>query len=53
LRTQGEITPIESHAYLLLPSSGDALSVELWPAPQTQPLGILGCELSAVRERKS
>ena len=52
LRDQGEILPDDSHAFLLLPGTGETLSVELWPAPETQPLGILGCEISAVGDKK-
>jgi hypothetical protein len=52
LRGEGEIMPDDNHAFLLLPGTGEALSVELWPAPQTQPLGILGCEISAVGDAK-
>jgi len=53
LQDRGEITLQDNHAFLLLPAAAQPASVELWPAPQTQPLGILGCELSAVRDAKS
>ena len=38
----------EGHLLVAIATSGGPVSVELWPTPRTEPLGFLGCELSAV-----
>jgi endo-1,4-beta-xylanase len=49
-RGQGETALNDNHFILLMPvtSPGELMSVELWPTPVTETMGLLGCELSAV-----
>jgi hypothetical protein len=46
---QGKMALRNGHFFLLLPAAKEAVSVDLWPTPETQPLGIFGCDLNAVR----
>lgn len=50
LRAQGKLTLRDNHFLLIVPSStpGNPVSVELWPTPVTEPMGLLGCDLSLV-----
>ena len=49
LREQGRAALIDNHLLLRVAASkpGDLISVELWPTPLTEPMGLLGCDLSA------
>jgi hypothetical protein len=38
----------EGHLLVAIPASDGPVSVELWPTPVTEPMGFLGCELSAL-----
>lgn len=50
LREHGETALNHNHFLLLVPvtTPGEPVSVELWPTPVTEPMGLLGCDLSAV-----
>jgi hypothetical protein len=47
---QGDVPLRDGHLLLIVSvlKAGEPLSVELWPTPATQPVGIFGCDLSAV-----
>ena len=49
LRTQADAALHDGHFLLMLSPSrpGEPISVELWPSPGTEPLGIFGCDVSA------
>jgi endo-1,4-beta-xylanase len=49
-REHGEAALRENHFILLVPAAPPEglVSVELWPTPVTEPMGLLGCDLSAV-----
>jgi len=49
-RAQGHVALADDHLMLLVPAAdpGEVVSVELWPTPETEPMGFLGCDLSAV-----
>jgi hypothetical protein len=49
-RGHGEAALNDNHFILLVPVSAadDLLSVELWPTPVTEPMGLLGCDVSPV-----
>jgi hypothetical protein len=49
-REHGEAALRDNHFILLLPAArpDGPVSVELWPTPVTEPMGLLGCDLSAV-----
>jgi acetyl esterase/lipase len=49
----GEAALRENHLFLQVPAPtpGEAISVELWPTPVTEPLGFLGCDLSEASPR--
>ncbi|GEM_PF-2992595 len=53
LRTQADAALQDGHFLLMLSPSrpGEPISVELWPSPGTEPLGIFGCDVSAVEQR--
>ena len=53
LRAQDEAALHDGHFLLMLSPSrpGEPISVELWPVPGTEPLGIFGCDVSAVEQR--
>jgi len=53
LRTQADAALHDGHFLLMLSPSrpGESISVELWPSPGTEPLGIFGCDVSAVEQR--
>lgn len=48
---QGQKPLHHGHFFLLVPKAKEAVSVELWPSPETQPLGIFGCDLNKVTGR--
>jgi len=50
LREQGKMALSHNHFLLLVhpAAPGEPVSVELWPTPLTEPMGLLGCDLSAV-----
>ncbi|MEO8138123.1 MAG: hypothetical protein ABI742_00695 [Gemmatimonadota bacterium] len=52
LQAQGEQSLRENHFLLLVPGSGpgNTVSVELWPTPVTETMGLLGCGLSEVEQ---
>ncbi len=49
LTSQGDLPLSGGHALLLLPASttGQPVSVEIWPSPDTAPMGFLGCDVGA------
>ena len=49
-RTQGQARLADGHLLLMVPTGqvGTAVSVELWPTPVTEPMGLLGCDVSMV-----
>jgi hypothetical protein len=53
LRAQAEAALHDGHFLLMLSPSqaGEAISVELWPSPATEPVGIFGCDVSALEQR--
>jgi len=53
-REQGVRPLRDGHLLLMIaaPTAGDPLSVELWPTPDTQPVGIFGCDISAVNPER-
>jgi hypothetical protein len=50
LRDSSQAGVADGHLFLIVGASraGGAVSVELWPTPVTEPLGFLGCDVSAV-----
>ncbi|HEX4561776.1 MAG TPA: alpha/beta hydrolase [Gemmatimonadales bacterium] len=50
LRAQGQVRLADGHFFLMVPPAQPlaAVSVELWPTPVTEPMGLLGCDLSVV-----
>ena len=54
-REQGVRPLYDGHLLLMVaaPKLADPLSVELWPTPAAQPVGIFGCDISVInRERR-
>lgn len=49
-RTQGQVRLADGHLLLMVPTGhvGTAASVELWPTPMTEPMGLLACDVSMV-----
>lgn len=49
-RTRGQVPLAGGHLLLMVPVGqvGTAVSVELWPTPVTEPMGLLGCDVSVV-----
>lgn len=54
LRAHGEAPLRDSHFLLTVSVSdiGRPISVELWPTPETQPIGIFGCEISTINQMR-
>jgi hypothetical protein len=51
LNRHGEVPLRDGHLLLPVPAAKDAkVSVELWPTPGTQPVGIFGCEISTIEK---
>ncbi|HWZ29343.1 MAG TPA: alpha/beta hydrolase, partial [Gemmatimonadales bacterium] len=50
LRDSSQAGLADGHLFLMVGASpaGGTVSVELWPTPVTEPLGFLGCDVSAV-----
>jgi endo-1,4-beta-xylanase len=50
LQKRGAVALNHNHFLLLVPTPtpDEPVSVELWPTPVTEPMGLLGCDLSAV-----
>ena len=53
-REQGNRPLRDGHLLLMVTvaKSGEPLSVELWPTPATQPVGIFGCDISAINPER-
>jgi hypothetical protein len=53
LRAQAEAALHDGHFLLMFSPShpGEAISVELWPSPGTEPVRIFGCDVGAVDRR--
>ena len=49
-REHGQSALSDNHLLLMVPTPqpGELTSVELWPTPLTEPMGLLGCDLSVV-----
>jgi hypothetical protein len=52
LHAQADAALHDGHFLLMLSPSrpGEPISVELWPSPGTEPLGIFGCDIGAVEQ---
>jgi hypothetical protein len=53
-REQGDRSLHNGHLLLIVPApkAGEPLSVELWPTPVTQPVGIFGCDISRINPER-
>jgi hypothetical protein len=50
LGAQGEVPLRDGHFLLVIPAAAAPASVELWPTPGTQPVGIFGCDLNVIKK---
>jgi hypothetical protein len=53
-RERGDYPLRDGHFLLMIAvaKAGDPLSVELWPTPATQPVGIFGCDISVINPER-